>query len=83
MGAALTIRRDLMSAEGLRRLARREQSRRTATRMLALAHALEGTSRAEAARLVGLERCAMRESASTPKGSLACATGRSRAGRRR
>jgi transposase len=44
MGAALAIRRDLVSAEDLRRLARRE-----------------GTSRAEAARLVGLERQALRD----------------------
>ncbi len=59
MGAALTIRRDLASADDLRRLARREPDRRTATRMLAIAHALDGTSRAEAARLVGLERQAL------------------------
>ena len=61
MGAALAIRRDLVSAEDLRRLARREQNRRTATRMLAIAQALEGASRAEAARLVGLERQALRD----------------------
>jgi transposase len=61
MGAALAIRRDLASAEELRRLARGERNRRTATRMLALAHALEGTSRAQAARLVGLERQALRD----------------------
>ena len=61
MGAALAIRRDLVSAEDLRRLARREQNRRTATRMLAIAHALEGASRAEAARLVRLERQALRD----------------------
>ena len=61
MGAAVTIRRDLASADELRRLARREPNRRTATRMLAIAHALEGTSRAEAARLVGLERQALRD----------------------
>ncbi len=61
MGAALTIRRDLASADDLRRLARREPDRRTATRMLAIAHALDGTSRAEAARLVGLERQALRD----------------------
>ena len=61
MGAALAIRRDLVSAEDLRWLARRERNRRTATRMLAIAHALEGTSRGEAARLVGLERQALRD----------------------
>src|SRR3954471_24561558 len=61
MGAALAIRRELVSAEDQRRLARRERNRRTATRMLAIAHALEGTSRAESARLVGLERQALRD----------------------
>jgi len=61
MGAALAIRRDLISADDLRRLARRERNRRTATRMLAIAHALEGARRAEAARLVGLERQALRD----------------------
>ncbi|ACL58412.1 hypothetical protein [Methylobacterium nodulans] len=59
MGAALMIRRDLVSSDDLRRLARRERNRRTATRMLAIANALEGLSRAEAARLVGLERQAL------------------------
>ena len=57
MGAALAIRRDLISAEDLRRL----QNRCTATRMLAITHALEGTSRADAARLVWLERQALRD----------------------
>lgn len=61
MGRALEIRTDLLSAAELRRRARREPSRRTATRMLAVAHALEGRSRAEAARLVGLERQALRD----------------------
>jgi hypothetical protein len=61
MGRPLEIRTDLASPEALRTLARRERSRRTATRLLAIAHALEGTSRAEAARLVGLERQALRD----------------------
>ena len=52
MGAALPIRGDL-TPEVLRRRARHEASRRTALRMLAIANTLEGTSRAEAARLVG------------------------------
>src|SRR5215204_4052012 len=56
MGAALAIRRDLLSADDLRTLARRERNRRTATRMLAIANALDGMSRTQAARLVGLER---------------------------
>jgi len=61
MGAALEIRTDLASPPQLRRLARRERSPRTATRMLAIAGALEGKSRAEAARLAGMERQALRD----------------------
>jgi transposase len=60
MGAALPIRGDL-TAEALRRHARREPSRRAALRMLAIANALEGRSRAEAARLAGMERPALRD----------------------
>lgn len=51
IGTALTIRRDLIEPDKLRRLARRERDRRTATLMLAIANALEGMTRAEAARL--------------------------------
>lgn len=61
MGAALAIRCDLGGSDELRRLARRERDRRTATRLLAIAHALDGMSRAEAARLAGLERQALRD----------------------
>jgi transposase len=61
MGAALAIRRDLLSVDDLRTLARRERNRRTATRMLAIANALDGMSRTQAARLVGLERQALRD----------------------
>ena len=61
MGAALEIRPDLASPARLRKLARRERSPRTATRMLAIAAALEGRSRAEAARLAGMERQALRD----------------------
>jgi transposase len=61
MGAALAIRTDLASPARLRRLARRERNPRTATRMLAIAGALEGLSRAEAARLAGMERQALRD----------------------
>jgi transposase len=57
---ALAIRRDL-PAEELRRLARREPDRRAAMRLLAIANALEGSSRAEAARLAGMERQALRD----------------------
>jgi transposase len=60
MGAALTIRDDLMP-DALRRHARHEPNRRAALRMLAIANALEGLSRAEAARLVGMERQALRD----------------------
>jgi transposase len=57
---ALAIRQDL-SAEELRRLARREPDRRAAMRLLAIANALDGLSRAEAARLAGMERQALRD----------------------
>ena len=57
---ALAIRQDL-SAEELRRSARREPERRAAMRLLAIANALEGLSRAEAARLAGMERQALRD----------------------
>jgi transposase len=60
MGAALAIRDDLTAA-ALRRHARFEPNRRAALRMLALANALEGMSRAEAARLAGMERQALRD----------------------
>ena len=61
MGAALEIRRDLFSPAALRSRARRERNPRTATRMLAIANALEGLTRAEAARLAGMERQALRD----------------------
>jgi transposase len=57
---ALAIRQDL-SSEELRHLARREPDRRAAMRLLAIANALEGMSRAEAARLAGMERQALRD----------------------
>jgi transposase len=56
----LTIRTDLPAAE-LRRLARREKDRVAAARMQAIAGALEGMTRAEAARLAGMERQALRD----------------------
>ena len=59
-GRALTIRTDLPAAE-LRRLARREEDRAAAARMQAIAGALEGLPRAEAARLAGMERQALRD----------------------
>jgi transposase len=60
MGAALPIR-DELTPEALRRHARHEPNRRAALRMLAVANALEGMSRAEAARLAGMERQALRD----------------------
>jgi transposase len=57
---ALAIRQD-RSAEELRRLARHEPDRRAAMRLLAIANALDGLSRAEAARLAGMERQALRD----------------------
>ena len=57
---ALAIRQDL-SATALRRLARHEPDRRAAMRLLAIAHALDGFSRGEAARLAGMERQALRD----------------------
>ena len=63
MGAkGLPIRDDVPAAE-LRRLARREPDRAAAARMFAIANALEGMSRAEAARLAGMERQALRDAA--------------------
>ena len=60
MGAALAVR-DELTPEALRRHARHEPNRRAALRMLAIANALEGRSRAEAARLAGMERQALRD----------------------
>jgi transposase len=57
---ALAIRDDLSVAD-LRRLARHEPDRRAAMRLLAIANALDGLSRAEAARLAGMERQALRD----------------------
>jgi transposase len=56
----LAIRDDVPAAE-LRRLARREPDRAAAGRMSAVANALEGMTRAEAARLAGMERQALRD----------------------
>src|SRR6478735_8111026 len=61
MGAkGLAVRTDLPAAE-LRQLARRERDRAAAARMQAIAGALEGMSRAEAARLAGMDRQALRD----------------------
>lgn len=57
---ALAIRRDRTPAS-LRMWARRANNPRAASRAYAIAHALEGLSRAEAARLAGMERQALRD----------------------
>src|SRR3712207_1709384 len=56
MGRAITIRMDLGTAADPRRLAKRQSGRRTALRLLAIANALDGMSRAQAARAAGIER---------------------------
>jgi transposase len=62
MGApGLAIREDVATPTELRRLAKKEPRRRTAQRMLAIANALEGMSRAEAARAAGIERQSLRD----------------------
>lgn len=60
MMVALKIRDD-MTAEALRLWARKEARGRTSARAYAIANALEGMSRAEAARLAGMERQALRD----------------------
>ena len=61
MGARGLPIRDDVSALEMRRLARREPDRAAVARMMAIANALEGMSRAEAARLAGMERQALRD----------------------
>jgi transposase len=61
MTRAVAIRTGLCSPAELRRRARCERDRRAARRMLAVASALEGLPRAEAARLAGMERQALRD----------------------
>ena len=50
-----------LSAADLRVLARRETRPRVAPRLYAIAHVLDGVSRAEAARLCGMDRQALRD----------------------
>ena len=61
MGRGLPIREDVATTSELRRLAKKEPLRRTAQRMLAIANALEGMSRAQAARAAGIERQSLRD----------------------
>ena len=58
--AALRIRQDYPPSD-LRQRAAREKDCRAALRLLAIANALEGMSRAEAARLAGMERQALHD----------------------
>ena len=71
MGAALASRDDL-TPEALRRHARCAPNRRAALRMLAIASALEGRSRADAARLAGMERQALRDAVVRYNGEGLC-----------
>ena len=52
----MAIRAGIATAAELRRLAKGERRPRTAQRMLAIANAMEGLSRADAARAAGIER---------------------------
>jgi hypothetical protein len=57
--SALVIRDDISSTE-LRRLARRENDGRVSARLIAIANALDGMDRANAARLAGMDRQTLR-----------------------
>ena len=52
---------EVMTAVELRSWARRCRNGRAAARAYAIAHALDGLSRAEAARLAGMDRQALRD----------------------
>src|SRR3954463_13709604 len=58
--AALRIRQDY-SPSDLRQRAARERDTRASLRLLAIANTLEGMTRAEAARLAGMERQALHD----------------------
>jgi transposase len=60
MGSAVPIRDDVPASE-LRRLARLEDDGRVACRLIAVANALEGMSRAAAAEQVGMDRQTLRD----------------------
>ena len=60
MPSKLIIRTDI-SLETLRRRARLERDGRVAARLLAIANALDGMSRAEAARAAGMDRQTLRD----------------------
>src|SRR5688572_1342125 len=60
MGAPVAIRTDI-PADELRRLARQETNGRVSCRLIALANALDGMSRAQAARQAGMDRQTLRD----------------------
>lgn len=60
MPAAITLREDFSAAD-LRALARRSQDTRQCRRLLALAAVAEGRSRAEAAKIGGMDRQTLRD----------------------
>lgn len=80
MAHGLSIRDDVGTASELRRLAKRATGRRTVQRLLAIANAMDGMSRAEAARAAGIERQSLcdavkRFNAEGPSGLIDRATG--------
>ena len=83
MGARGLAIRDDLDAAALRRFARAEPDRGAALRALAIAHALEGASRTEAARFVGRERQSLHDAVLRYNAEgLAGLRGRPRPGRR-
>ena len=56
MAHGLAIRGDVATAAELRRFAKQAKGRRTVQRLLAIANAMDGMNRAEAARAAGIER---------------------------
>jgi hypothetical protein len=60
VGAALQFA-DHYPAADLRAMARREKNGRVASRMVAIAHALDGMKREAAAEMVGMDRQTLRD----------------------
>src|SRR5258708_25483652 len=61
MGRQIEVTRLDLSAEKVRRVASRSQDGRVACRILAIAHVLEGSSRADAAAACGMDRQTLRD----------------------
>jgi hypothetical protein len=74
--AGLPICQDYSPAD-LRQRAARERDPRAVLRLLAIANALEGMTRAEAARLAGMERQALHDAIQrfNAEGPMVCMTG--------